>query len=542
MGLERGELVYARFGQISLGLSLLGGCGLHSIEPAARQITVSEITRTICLPNRPAVDILMVIDDSPSMHGQAEVLASNLAWIMNVYEDPSVDIDYRIAVTSTDTGNPRCDPSTADDGALLTRSCLARPEHFVRGESAEAEAVDTWEAGCRSQCSLDSIELLPTSIVDGGPRRARPWLERKGTSSNVPPGVDPRDVLACMGALGISGCTFETPLAAASRAILRTFDPSDAAYGFLRPNAALLVLFITDEDDCSSRPEHGEIFEPGGDRALWSDPEASEPTSAVCWNAGVACEGDPRAYDDCYPVHRGPDGEFVDAADAVLEPVEDHIALYEAIAEAKRPTLYSPNVPGVFVRVVGGISGTQGLAKLADAIDAQTQSAFGIGPACVNEEERRAFPAPRLQRIAAAFPSQPGQQGESICADNWATALACIPGSIEIRPTSRCIDGCLADIDPATPGLQPRCHLVRSDTLDDGTTSISTVPLCEEASEDEPCWVPTTELGEIGELCLDLGASLELRYRGIEATAFGTCLSITCEASKQPAIDCPWSP
>lgn len=491
-----------------------------------------ELTRTACLPVPPAVDVLLVIDDSPSMHEEAAALAENLRGFSQLYQR-SV-LDYRIAVTSTDLGNPSCDPATADDGALLASSCRARPEQFVRGASVEAGPIDVWDEGCASHCGLDSLERLPTALFEGGPARPRPWLERVGGVGNLPDGVDPDEALACLGSLGVSGCAFESPLAAAARALERSADPRDPAFGFLRPHAALLVLFITDEDDCSHRAEHGDVFEPGGDRALWSDPTAPEPTSAVCWSAGVACEAGDRGA--CHPVHRGPDGAPVPAEAAVLEPPEDHIALYEAIDRSKRAgVLYSPDVPGVYVRRVGG---TLALEP-AGAVDPQTLRAFGTGPACTGEDGREAFPAPRLQVVVDAFPQDPGSRATSICEDVWIDALACVPapfGGSE-QPWDGCFVGCPEDEDPSTPGLQPRCRLERHDTLADGRSTRRTLPRCEWADDGEPCWWPEVE--DRGPWCLAAGGAFEVRLRDVVPAARGTCLTLACAASTRPRADCP---
>jgi hypothetical protein len=58
------------------------------------------------------------------------------------------------------------------------------------------------------------------------------------------------DAFATMAKVGSGGCGFEQPLAAMRAAL----DPANTANaGFLRPEAILGVVFVTDEDDCSAK-------------------------------------------------------------------------------------------------------------------------------------------------------------------------------------------------------------------------------------------------------------------------------------------------
>jgi hypothetical protein len=82
--------------------------------------------------------------------------------------------------------------------------------------------------------------------------------------------------IACIVPLGVGGCQIEQPL----EAIRRALDGRHAAnIGFLRDDARLAVVLITDEDDCSL-----------------SDPtilgEHTPPTSFSCFQHGVRCEPD----------------------------------------------------------------------------------------------------------------------------------------------------------------------------------------------------------------------------------------------------------
>ena len=60
------------------------------------------------------------------------------------------------------------------------------------------------------------------------------------------------DVFTCIAAVGDSGCGFEQPLASVVRALGADGRPAPPEnQGFLRPDALLFIVLLTDEDDCS---------------------------------------------------------------------------------------------------------------------------------------------------------------------------------------------------------------------------------------------------------------------------------------------------
>jgi hypothetical protein len=71
---------------------------------------------------------LFVIDNSGSMAEEQALLSANFAAFIDVLEAPDVKANYRIGVTTTDAGNPRC-PSAQykpEGGKLVLSSCVDR--------------------------------------------------------------------------------------------------------------------------------------------------------------------------------------------------------------------------------------------------------------------------------------------------------------------------------------------------------------------------------------------------------------------------------
>src|SRR5690606_12699342 len=110
-------------------------------------------------------------------------------------------------------------------------------------------------------------------------------------------------------------------------------------------------------------------------------PEASAPTSAVCWNGGVVCDdGDPRS---CRAIDRDAEGNLVDPDDAdalaVLRPVSRYVEQLQELEDRKQ--LLFPEQE-VLVTVLSGAN-LDGSVTYADAVsDPEFQRAFGIGPGC----------------------------------------------------------------------------------------------------------------------------------------------------------------
>ena len=257
-----------------------------SADESCRLDEVCDPTRKVCLRPPPAdqLDILFVIDNSPSMMPLQEALAYNIPRFLSKID--ATGADYHIAITTTDVGGlppgaapdfrlGACNSRTGDDGLMQAAACTSRS-----GLSTPARNV------CTRLCP-DS-KYVPTD----GTR----FISKTGMKSNVPSDyqVDPltgrmvdygpANAFKCMAVVGDSGCGVEAPLEAAKRAL---DGHALANQGFLRPNSLLAVLFITDEDDCSAQDgQRGTLWMPTIDCA---SPSFDPP--AECFNTNYRCLG-----------------------------------------------------------------------------------------------------------------------------------------------------------------------------------------------------------------------------------------------------------
>ena len=227
------------------------------------------------------MDILFVVDDSLSMGEEQTNLAANFPGFIDVleqrYGSNGAPIDYRVAVTTTGR--------SVDYTVSYPIGYPSGPTNIpVSTQGANGAFLD--DPAC------------------GPPRR---WLERGDG--------DVTGVFSCQAQVGTRGPNLEMPLLATELAFVdRVADGTNA--GFLRPNALLAIVILTDEDDCSRRDDNfviGSFFsdicstEPGfddvgrhidtldtvaGGRERWAVAVIAGPGPGICVSEfGDAFEG-----------------------------------------------------------------------------------------------------------------------------------------------------------------------------------------------------------------------------------------------------------
>lgn len=504
------------------------------------------------------LDILFVIDNSLSMAAaQAELVG--LAPIFTSLDQLNCDggrpdwtsFDYRVAFTTTDNGNPWC-TSSPESGGLILQPCFERLDEFVVGD------VDVRDEACLAPCGLNvaGLERLATP-VDGDPvSRVRPWIERIDGVSNLPMGTDVRDAIACLLPQGIAGCTFDAPLESMRLALERAATPGDPNFGFLRDDADLLVIILTDSYDCSLAPGGEGIFDPDGEKVFWSDPDAESPTPAVCFNAGMQCIENPDGWDACEPANKGLSGEAVEADAAVLHPVERYLDFLQALEQDKQA-----HGAHVTVAIAAGFTNHEDVHYEMTS-EPEWHDQYGIGPGCTaapfGEQPVVAIPpAARMFEIVEAF-----GHGVSLCDYDIASVLQTpfahtCPGWLPPP-----YPGCVLDGDPQTPVLDPECE-VAAHVPDAGTTPIVECMRGPDGAylldpEREDYMIPDGEafcavmlvdvsgatpdpLDDLNSWYSDDGANLQIRImrRPGMWVIDGTRFTASCTESAQPEIDCP---
>ncbi|MDD5308702.1 MAG: hypothetical protein PHU25_15400, partial [Deltaproteobacteria bacterium] len=162
------------------------------------------------------IDLLFIIDDSGSMIEEQNNLVANFPKfieVLDAYETPAhTKVNYRIAVATTG----------------VTRNFKLKQQGAPMNVPTNSKGPDGAFQG-RLKCGLGQY----------------PWVER--TDSKV------STKFSCMASLGTDGSGYEMPLAALELALGDQSQDGGPNEGFYTKDdkSLLVVIFITDEDDCS---------------------------------------------------------------------------------------------------------------------------------------------------------------------------------------------------------------------------------------------------------------------------------------------------
>jgi hypothetical protein len=264
------------------------------------------------------------------------------------------------------------------------------------------------------------------------------------------------DAFACAAHIGAAGCGWEQPLAA-TRAALEG-DPQDGSR-FLRRDAFLIILIVTDEDDCSAVP------------------------GASPFGAPPASPDDPVLTARCRAADR----------DGALVPVGDYVRFLQGLKP--RPYLVS--------------------ASVLAGWPADDPGAAGDHPAC-ERDGSPVFPAVRLRAFVEAFE----QQGRLIdlCSQAAAVEAALLPIGERLGRSLGvpCLPDGLLDSDPTLPGVQPSCTVTEATLgLDDHVIAERTLGSCDGGAP-APCWrvrdLTYCQSAEVERAC-QVGAPTRVTFR-----------------------------
>jgi hypothetical protein len=362
-------------------------------------------------PTSRPLDLLFVVDNSGSMAEKQARLAASA----QILVDAAGDRDLRIGITTTDVGNPRCPNATytPEVGVMSTASCR---ERVAAGEFVFN--MNDFSSACLDHCAHESFTITPTPTAEDPALKARPWFERTAGIANV--NVPLEEAISCAVLQGIAGCGFESPLAAMDTALVRAVTMSEQQYGFMRAEADLKIVILTDEMDCSYAPAADEIFTTN--KIFWNDPSDPAPTSALCFRAGNECQLIPPNSLECHAVDRDLTGAKTDdPSAAVLRPVSAYVDALNLIKDGKT------GGAGVQMIVIAGVPPgfeNTGELELIEPPSPDFENDFGVTPGCV-DGPLFAVPPLRMLDVGQGFGAA---KFFSICDDDFDAALGAAGG------------------------------------------------------------------------------------------------------------------
>ena len=431
-------------------LGALGGCPYPAL-PSAGPREVREFP----VKTSRDVDLLFLVDDSPSMSDKQVNLAAKFSRFIDVLNQiPGGLPDLHIGIATSDMGTKGADD--AAPGAPIGTLGLG---------------------GCRDFGKNGALQLFGapvtgpfiSDIADGTGARQRNYT---GNLSDVFAQI-------AKGA-GAGGCGFEQPLAAVQHAL----DPANQAnQGFVRPDAYLGVIILTDEDDCSL--SHSSLLT--ADTTVFG-----ELQSFRCTRFGLVCDQGGKSSDEmnqtgtkagCHP----------DDGSPYLTKIADH---------ARAITALKADASKVFVAAIAGP--TEPFATelrmqpgFPIAIPALAHSCSYLGGDINGDGVPDAEVADPPIRLKAFLDQFPGRSAfSSICQQDLSGGLAAFGDLVKIAVGDPCIEAALADVEPGATGEQADCTITAVTHLDRATPSETQLPHCapdDATARNPPCWRLVTD-------------------------------------------------
>jgi len=219
-------------------------------------------------------------------------------------------------------------------------------------------------------------------------------------------------VFTCIAAVGSSGCGFEQELAAITRALGADGKPAPAENaGFLRDDAALFIMVLADEDDCSASPSSN-LF--ASDSTTLASPLG--PLGGYrCAEFGHLCNGrrPPRLAPN------GAVGEQVTLDGCVSAESAGLLIPVATIAAQIRALKPHPDQQ-IFVTAIAGPPAPYTVEWRAPRAK-DTGPWPGLIPSCIGDDGSLGIPSVRLAQWTQAF----GAPGAfvTVCSDNFGPAL-----------------------------------------------------------------------------------------------------------------------
>jgi len=201
------------------------------------------------------VDILFMIDNSSSTSLIQANLTANFPTFMTALRNAPGGLPaLHLAIINSDMG--------AGDGSIA-------------GCDSTGGSQGVFQYTPRGTCTTSPLMPNQTFISDiAGTKNYTGTLE---------------DAFTCLAKQGESGCGFEQPLAAVVRALGADGKPAPAENAtFLRPEALLFIVIVTNEDDCSV-PTGSTLFDTTANMNLAS--QLGPPANFRCNEFGHLCNG-----------------------------------------------------------------------------------------------------------------------------------------------------------------------------------------------------------------------------------------------------------
>jgi len=453
----------ARWVLLAAAIPALWACNARRLvkpQPAPSQ-TFSELYKQAVNRN---IDIVFEVDNSVSMQPEQANLATNFPAFINILKKvPGGLPNVHIAVV------------TSNMGAGAFSSQIMGCENPDNGSFVDQSrfATDPVCATAKLNAGQHFIESL-----------------NGGAQNNF--GGNITDVFRCIAQVGTDGCGFEDHLESVRAALgdetgnpghdipVRPIPPNNE--GFLRSDAYLAVILITNEEECSSAPDN--VLYDSTNNA----PAALGPLLDRCFAHTDICDGQ-RVIN--YVNAGTPVGPFQNCVSDETTfnsdpthgaiPVQFYIDYFNHLKSDSSKILLS------------GIIAPPGPYSLVLVPDQQGGMVLAQGNSCTGAAGVFGQPTPRLTKFFGAFPPQQVVT-TSICDQSFAAAMQRIAEAISTRIGSPCVVGKVLDANGAvwtpTATTLPDCVVIDHQTNASGVVVDTTLPPCpvSQTTGTTACW------------------------------------------------------
>jgi hypothetical protein len=484
---------------------LLWACNSHPLmEPLPVPETQTDLNYEIN-PGR-QLDLLFMVDNSDSMVEEQENLARNFPLLIGELEKiPGGLPDIHIAVISSNFGagpnvvSPAC-PVYGDRGRFLVKD----------------------------GCGLDGSQFH--------------WLEQNindGTKNFQ--GNNLATAFGCLARLGVGGCGYEHQLQALRSSL---YDVNPENRGFLRPEAYMGIILLSDEDDCSAEPYATFFDEPV---------PSGQATSLICSTLGHVCNGQEvpamngfsAPLNSCKPYERQQNPALDSKPEQDPPRRQRLINVSELVDYVKAKKGGRPD--RIIVSAIVGWPRGQGDQNATQAAEGHN---YQVGmvmkttpkprveldniPICETPGTGRATAGVRFKGFIDGF----GENGSmySICQEDLGPSVKAIGETLAKRLATNCITAPLVDKDgnPGDNTVKAECQVSDGIPKADGTYQDTPLPECNgdrNSSTNAPCWL--LERDGANEKC---GSGFHMvRVNGEKPAPLNALLRIKCLTCTQAA-------
>jgi hypothetical protein len=433
-----------------IGLIPLFACLAPPVESPKTTVT-QETSVRVEQSVKNKVDLLFMIDDSPSMAPKQTELKNRFPTLIKALQNFAAagnPASYHIGVINSDLG---AGPFTLNQG-----QCHPGGDN---GKLQVTPAAGTTPTGC-------------TNFALSGGVRYIDYNQLNGTDNlmGVPAG-DVATAFTCMASVGEAGCGFEHQLESTYRAL---HDPIPENANFLRSDAILAVVFVSDEDDCSAPPT-SDLFDPStAGVSMYGTLH-----SFRCTQFGIQCNGAPvppmsvSGFTGCSSQEMASGGKLFD--------VQRYIDFFNKPAAQGGVKVNPDDVILVAITAPADPVGVQITMPCADQVN--TPSCPILNHSCVAATNAMFFGDPAV-RTSTVVNSAKHNHLTSICDTDYTSAINALGDLIVSAIGAGCLNSPIANRADGTPD----CVVEDVTANPDGSVSTKELPSCAENNHTVPCW------------------------------------------------------